>query len=92
MLSHCWIAALSLSSSAAWLYRSPEDVYTPNMCRTTEVLPFVAPIFVELFDYTTLRSASVVFIDNVHAGMTFLLSVFNGMNTVATLLPYIYIG
>jgi hypothetical protein len=57
-----------------------------------EVLPFVAPVFVELFDYMTLRSASIVFIDIVHAGTTFPLSVFKGMNTVATPLPYFCIG
>jgi hypothetical protein len=55
------------------------------------VLPFVAPVFVEPFDYTTLRSASAIFTDNVHAGTTFPLPVFKGMNNVAALLPYICI-
>jgi hypothetical protein len=51
------------------------------------VPPFVALVFIDMFDYTTLRSASVVFIDNIRAGMSFPLSVFKGMNTTATLLP-----
>jgi hypothetical protein len=56
-----------------------------------EVLPFVAPVFVEPFDYTTLRSALAIFTDNVHAGTTFPLPVFKGMNNVAASLPYICI-
>jgi hypothetical protein len=48
-------------------------------------------IFIDLFDYMTLSSASVVFIDNVCAGTYFPLSVFKGMNTVAASLPYNYI-
>ena len=36
--SRCWISGPSLSSSAALLDRSPEDVYTPYVCRTAEVL------------------------------------------------------
>jgi hypothetical protein len=66
MLLRYWISGLSLSSSVAWLDRSLEDIYTPDMCRTAEVLPFVAIVFIGLFDYSTLRSALVVFIDNVH--------------------------
>jgi hypothetical protein len=55
------------------------------------VLPFVALVFIDLFDYTTLRSASAVSIVNVHAGTSFLLLVFKGMNTIATPFPYICI-
>jgi hypothetical protein len=73
------------------LDRSLKDVYTPDMCRTAEVLPFVALVFIDLFDYTILRSASVVFLDNVRAGTSFPLSVFKVMNTIATPLPYICI-
>jgi hypothetical protein len=51
----------------------------------------LALVFVEPFDYKTLRSASVVFTNNVHAGTTFPLPVFKGMNNVAALLPYICI-
>jgi hypothetical protein len=53
-----------------------------------EVLPFVALVFIDLFCYMTLRSASVVSIDNVRAGMCFPLSVFKGMNTVDAPFPY----
>jgi hypothetical protein len=49
------------------------------------------PVFVELIECTTLMSALVVFIDNIHAGRTFPLPVFKGMNTAAPLLPYICI-
>jgi hypothetical protein len=91
MSSRCWISGPSLSSFAAWLYQSPEDVYTPDMCRTTEVLTFVAFVFIDLFDYTIFMLALVVFFDNVHARTSFSLSVFKYMNTVATLLPYISI-
>jgi hypothetical protein len=70
---------------------SPGDVYTSDVCRTVDVLPFVALVFIDLFDYTTLRSASVVSINNVRAGTSFLLSVFKGMNTNIALLPYIYV-
>jgi hypothetical protein len=56
-----------------------------------EVLPIVELFFINLFDYMTLRSALVVSIDNIHVGMSFPLSVFKGMNTIATLLPYSYI-
>jgi hypothetical protein len=73
------------------LDRSPEDIYTPDVCRTAEVLPFGALVFIDLFDYTTLRSTSVVSIKNARAGTSFPLSVFKGMNTIATLLPYNYI-
>jgi hypothetical protein len=52
----------------------------------------LALLFVDLYDYMTLRSASMVFIINVCAGTYFPLSVFKGMNTVAALLPYNYIG
>jgi hypothetical protein len=55
------------------------------------VLPFVALVFIDPFDYMTLRSASVVSIDNVCAGSSFALSVFKGMNTIANPLPYNYI-
>jgi hypothetical protein len=51
----------------------------------------MALAFIDLFDYMTLRSASVVSIDNVHAGTSFSLSVFSGMNTATTLLPYNYV-
>jgi hypothetical protein len=51
----------------------------------------VALVFIDLFDYTTLRSAPIVFIDIVHAETTFPLSVFKGMNITAALLPYICI-
>jgi hypothetical protein len=51
----------------------------------------VALVFIVLFDYMTLRSASVVFFDNIRAGTFLVLSVFKGMNTVATLLPYNYV-
>jgi hypothetical protein len=55
------------------------------------VVPFVALVFIDLFDYTILRSASIVFIDIVRAETTFPLSVFKGMNIIAALLPYICI-
>jgi hypothetical protein len=74
------------------LDRSPGDVYTQDVCRAAEVLPFIAPIFIELFDYMTLRSASVIFTDNVHEGMSFPLPVFKGMDTVPPPLRYICIG
>jgi hypothetical protein len=61
------------------------------MCRTAEVPPIVALVFIDLFDYTALRSASVVFIDNVCAGTSFPLSVFKDMNTVAAPLPFNYV-
>jgi hypothetical protein len=73
------------------LDQSLDDVYIPDMCRTSEVPPFVALVFIDMFDYTTMRSASVVSIDNVHAGSSFLFLVFKGMNTVAAPLPYNYI-
>jgi hypothetical protein len=44
---HCWIFGLSSSSSAALLDRSPGDVHTPYVGRTTEVLPFVALVFID---------------------------------------------
>jgi hypothetical protein len=74
------------------LDRSLGDIYTPDVCRAAEVLPFVAPVFIDLFDYMTLRSASVVFTDNVHAGTFIPLPVFKGMNTIAPPLPYVSIG
>jgi hypothetical protein len=89
--SHCWISGPSHYSSVASLNRSSNDVYIPDVCRTTEVPPFVALVFIDLLDYTTLRSALVVSVDNVHAGTSFLLLVFKGMNTVAARLPYNYI-
>jgi hypothetical protein len=55
------------------------------------VLPFVALVFIDLFDYTTMRSASVVSIDNVRARTSFALSVFKGVNTTVAPLPYISI-
>jgi hypothetical protein len=72
--------------------RSPGDVYTPDMCRAVEVMAFVAPVFIDFFDYMTLRSASVVFTENIRAGTLFPLSIFKGMNIVAPPLPYICIG
>jgi hypothetical protein len=51
----------------------------------------VVLVFIDLFDYMTLRSASVVFFDNVHAGTFPTLLVFKGMNTIATSLPYNYV-
>jgi hypothetical protein len=51
----------------------------------------VALVFIDLLDYTTLRSALVVSVDNVRAGTSFLLLVFKGMNTVAAPLSYNYI-
>jgi hypothetical protein len=81
---------LSSSSSAASLDRSPDDVYTPDVCNTSEALPLVALGFIESFDYTTLRLASVVSIDNVVQNV-FSLSVFKGMNTIATPLLYNYV-
>jgi hypothetical protein len=65
--SRCWISALSPSSSAALLDQSPEDVYTPDVCNISEVLHLRHFIFIDLFDYTTLRLASVVFIGNICA-------------------------
>jgi hypothetical protein len=56
-----------------------------------EVLPFVALVFIDLFDYTTLWLASVVFIDNIRAGTCFPLLVFKGVNTIAALLHYNYV-
>jgi hypothetical protein len=51
----------------------------------------VVLVFIDLFDYMTLRSALVGFIDNVCAGTYFPLSIFKGMNIVAAPLPYNYI-
>jgi hypothetical protein len=51
----------------------------------------MALVFIDLFDYTTLTSASIVFFDKVCVGMYFPLSVFKGMNTIAASLPYNYI-
>jgi hypothetical protein len=79
------------SSSGALLDRSLGDVYTPYVCRTTEVLPFVALVFIDLFIYMTLRSASLVFTKNVRMGTFIPLPVFKGMNTITPLLPYHYI-
>jgi hypothetical protein len=52
----------------------------------------VVLVFFDKYDYTTLRSASVVFIDNVRAG-TFprAHSVFKGMNIVAIPLLFNYV-
>jgi hypothetical protein len=62
------------------------------MCRTAEVTPIVTIVFIDMFDYIALRSASVVFIDNVRAGTSFPLSIFKDMNTiVAAPLPYNYV-
>jgi hypothetical protein len=69
----------------------PGDVYTSDVCRSADVLPFVALVFIDLFDYMTLRSASVVSIKNVRAVTSFLLSIFKGMNTSIAPLPYIYV-
>jgi hypothetical protein len=68
-----------------------DDVYTLDVCRTTAVPPVVVLVFIDLFDYTTLRSASLVFIDNICAGTFPIFSVFKGMNSIATLLPYNYV-
>jgi hypothetical protein len=51
----------------------------------------VALVFIDLFDYTFLRLASVFFIDNVCAGTYFPLLVFKGMNTTTAPLSYNYI-
>jgi hypothetical protein len=67
MPSCCWISGLSPSSSAASLDRSLDDVYTPDVFRTSEALPLVALGFIDLSNYTTLRSALVVSTKNVHA-------------------------
>jgi hypothetical protein len=40
-------------------------VYTLDVCRTAKALPLVALGFIDLLDYTTISSASVVSIDNV---------------------------
>jgi hypothetical protein len=56
-----------------------------------EVLHLRYFVFIDLFDYTTLRSSLVVLFDNVRAGTFPALSVFKGMNTVAALLPYYYV-
>jgi hypothetical protein len=61
------------------------------MCKTEEVPPLVVLVFIDLFDYMTLRLASIVFFENVHAGMFPALSVFKGMNTVAPPLFYNYV-
>jgi hypothetical protein len=55
------------------------------------VPPLVVLVFIDLFDYMTLRSASVVFFNNVRMGMFLALSVFKGMNTIAAPLPYNYV-
>jgi hypothetical protein len=81
----CWISSPSPYSFAASLDRSPGDVYTLDVCRAAEVLPFVVPVFVELIDYMTLKSALVVFADNVHAGTSFPLLVFKGMRSSVAL-------
>jgi hypothetical protein len=62
------------------------------MCGAAEVVPFVAHVFIELFMYTILRSAPVVFTGNVCAGTFIPLLVFKGMNTITPPLPYICIG
>jgi hypothetical protein len=52
----------------------------------------VTLVFIDLFDYIPLRSASVVFIDNIRAGTSFPLLIFKDMNTVvAAPLPYNYV-
>jgi hypothetical protein len=56
-----------------------------------ELPPIMALVFVDPFDYTTLRSVSVVFIDNVRAGTFPVLSVFKGVNTTTASLPCNYI-
>jgi hypothetical protein len=62
------------------------------MCRAAKVLSFVAPGFIEMFIYMTMRSASHVFTDNVRVGTFIPLPVFKGMNTTTPLLPYICMG
>jgi hypothetical protein len=67
MVSRWWISSSSLSSSATSLDWSADNIYTPDMCNTSEALPVVALGFIEPFNYMTLRSASIVFIYNIHA-------------------------
>jgi hypothetical protein len=43
------------------------------VCITAKALPLVALGFIDLFDYTTISSASVVSIDNVSAERIFVL-------------------
>jgi hypothetical protein len=62
----CWISGSNLSSFAAPLDRSPDDVYAPYVCNPSEALPLWCG-FVELDDYMTSRLALSVFIDNVSA-------------------------
>jgi hypothetical protein len=74
------------------LDRSLNDIYITDVCNTAEALPLMALGFIELFDYTTLMLASVVFIDNVLAGRV---SAFGlqryGHTHIADSLPYNYI-
>jgi hypothetical protein len=86
-----WISGPSPSSFAALLDRSSDNVYTPYVRNSSEVLHLWYSSSPTWFDYMTLRSASVVFIDNDCAGTYFLLSVFKGMNSIIALLPYNYI-
>jgi hypothetical protein len=48
-------------------------------------------VLFDKYDYTTLRSASVVFIDNVRAGTFLAHSVFKGMNTIIVPLLFNYV-
>jgi hypothetical protein len=85
------ISGPSPSSSVALLDQSPKDVYTPYVCNPFEVPHLVVLVFIDLFVYTTLRSALVVFFDKVCAETYFPLLVFKGMNIVTAPLPYNYI-
>jgi hypothetical protein len=68
-----------------------DDVYTPDVRRTTKVPPIVALVFVDVFDYMTLTSALLVFNNNVRAGTLPAFSVFKSMNTITALFPYNYV-
>jgi hypothetical protein len=79
------------SAKFLWENLSVKFDVTPSMCRTMEVPPIVALVFIDPFDYTALRSTSVVSIDNVRAGTSFPLLIFKGMNIVTAPFPYNYI-
>jgi hypothetical protein len=52
---------------------------------------YVALVFIDLFNYTTMRSVSVVSVDNVRVETSLPLSFFKGMNTTTAPFPYNYI-
>jgi hypothetical protein len=88
--TRCWISSSSLSSSAALLDWSPDDVYTPCMCNPSEAL------LLRCWSSSTGTNTRIeVGFCCLHqqrlCGNVPAHSVFKGMNTTATLLPFNYI-